>query len=110
MNVDRFHFENVVGNIIDNAIKYGGDQIRLSLKADNQSVYINFADNGNGIATQHRQRIFDKFYRISKGNRHDVKGFGIGLYYAGQIVKKHGGVLALLPDKNETIFSIKLPR
>lgn len=106
---DEFHFENTVDNIIDNAIKYGGEQITVLLRREARQLVIEISDNGVGIKKQHRAHIFDKFYRIPSGNRHDVKGFGIGLYYAQQIVKKHGGTLELLPNVNETTFRIILP-
>ncbi len=107
--VDTFHLENAVGNLIDNAIKYGGDKIRVALSQNKETVCITITDNGDGIQPQYQKHIFDKFYRIPKGNRHDVKGFGIGLYYAQQIVQKHGGTLILLPNQKETIFKINLP-
>lgn len=107
--IDEFHFENTIDNIIDNAIKYGGDRITLSLKQNKDTTIIEVADNGVGIKKQNRAYIFDQFYRVPSGNLHDVKGFGIGLYYAQQIVEKHQGSLELLPNVSQTIFRITLP-
>ncbi len=109
VEADAFHLENVVSNLIDNALKYGGDHIRVLLSQKKEAACIEIMDNGGGIQPQYQKHIFDKFYRIPKGNRHDVKGFGVGLYYAQQIVQKHGGTLVLSPHQKETIFRINLP-
>ncbi|MGX1928891.1 sensor histidine kinase [Flagellimonas sp. 2504JD4-2] len=108
VKVDPFHFENAVANLIDNAIKYGGNQIQVNLNSLMDQVEIIVADNGGNISPTQRDRIFEKFYRIPKGNRHDVKGFGIGLFYSKKIIEKHGGTLQLVPDKTNTIFKILL--
>ncbi|PKP16632.1 MAG: hypothetical protein CVU07_06295 [Bacteroidetes bacterium HGW-Bacteroidetes-23] len=107
-NVDCFHFENTISNLIDNAIKYGGNQIIVKLVKDKNAIKISIEDNGKGIDKQHRNKIFDKFYRIPKGNVHDVKGFGIGLYYAKKIIEKHGGTLTLIQSNQSTIFQLLL--
>ena len=106
--VDPFHFENAVANLIDNAIKYGGDKIQVNLNALMDRTEITIADNGGGIPQAHKERIFEKFYRIPKGNQHDVKGFGIGLFYSKKIIEKHDGALQLITDKKHTIFKILL--
>jgi len=108
IKVDPFHFENAVANIIDNAVKYGGKSIEVSLSSMLNSVEITIADDGGKIDKNQRAKIFDKFYRIPTGNRHDVKGFGIGLFYSKKILDKHGGHLVLLPDSKNTIFKITL--
>lgn len=107
--VDAFHFENVISNLIDNAIKYGGSFIRVSIDSKDNQTIILIEDNGKGIEKKHREKIFEKFYRIPKGNLHDVKGFGIGLYYSKKIIEKHHGSLTLLPDSVLTSFKITLP-
>lgn len=106
--VDRFHFENVVSNLIDNAIKYGGSAIEVAANSILDKVEITVADDGGGINKSQREKIFDKFYRIPTGNRHDVKGFGIGLYYAKKIIEKHSGNLVLAAHDQNTIFKITL--
>lgn len=107
-DIDPFHFENTLSNLIDNAIKYGGNSIEIHLKYTAKNLEITIQDDGPGIEKSQREKIFDKFYRIPKGNRHDVKGFGIGLYYSKKIVEKHGGTLELLPNQELTVFKIKL--
>lgn len=109
MHLDHFHMENSISNLIDNAIKYGGDQIQIILDSNLDSMEISVIDNGKGIDKIQQERIFDKFYRVPKGNRHDVKGFGIGLYYTKKIVEKHLGTLRLTSNPRKTCFKIILP-
>ncbi len=106
--IDSFHFENVISNLLDNAIKYGGDTVQVTLNSILEKVEIAITDNGKGIAKPQRDKIFDKFYRVPTGNRHDVKGFGIGLFYAKKIVEKHSGNLVLVPQDSYTTFKIIL--
>lgn len=107
-DVDTFHFENAIANLIDNAIKYGGNQIDVSISKVLERIEITVADNGGMIEKSQRDKIFDKFYRIPKGNTHDVKGFGIGLYYTKKIIEKHEGSIELLANAKNTIFKITL--
>lgn len=109
VNVDAFHFENVVSNLIDNAIKYGGTNIEVNINSILSATEISVADDGKGIEKNQQEKIFDKFYRIPKGNTHDVKGFGIGLYYCKKIISKHLGSLTLSSEKSKTIFKISIP-
>ncbi len=108
LNVDAFHFENAISNLIDNAIKHGGDKIELRLYQKQNQVVVEVFDNGNGIKKTHRDKIFDKFYRIPKGNTHNVKGFGIGLYYTKAIIEKHNGTIALHSEPKNTVFQVVL--
>lgn len=109
LHVDVFHFENVISNLIDNAVKYGGNEIEINISSILKSTEISINDNGNGIDKSQQEKIFDKFYRIPKGNTHDVKGFGIGLYYCKKIVEKHLGQLTLQSNKEQTSFKILIP-
>ncbi|RCS28261.1 sensor histidine kinase [Polaribacter sp. WD7] len=109
INVDVFHFENCISNLIDNAIKYGGNKIQIHVNSVLNSVEIAIADNGKGIDKKEQEKIFDKFYRVPKGNTHDVKGFGIGLYYCKKIIEKHKGIITLITTKNTNTFKINLP-
>lgn len=109
-NIDKFHFENAVGNIIDNAIKYGGNKISVELISEKNTIEILVKDNGSGIPKSEKDSVFKQFYRIPTGNTHNVKGFGIGLYYTKSIIEKHGGSIHITYDKNNhTIFKIELP-
>ena len=100
---DSFHFENVLSNLLDNAVKYGGNQIRISLD-QNGMHKIRIHDNGGNISPEQKERVFEQFYRIPKGDLHDVKGFGIGLYYVKKILEKHEGKIELETGKNSTTF------
>jgi two-component system phosphate regulon sensor histidine kinase PhoR len=108
MQVDAFHFENAINNIIDNAIKYGGQEISIDLTGQGTAIDISISDNGPGIPQEHQKMIFDKFYRVPKGNTHDVKGFGIGLYYTKTIIVRHGGDVKLVSKPGSTTFKITL--
>lgn len=110
LNLDKFHFENAIGNIIDNAIKYGGDKISVELTSEKNSLQILIKDNGKGIPKSEKENVFKQFYRIPTGNTHNVKGFGIGLFYTKNIIEKHGGTMQIVYDKNNnTLFKITLP-
>lgn len=109
ISVDIFHFENAISNIIDNAIKYGGNTINIELKDLSNTLVMTITDNGNSLTKTHKDRIFEKFYRVPKGNTHDVKGFGIGLYYTKTIIEKHEGNITLDLSNNLTTFKIDLP-
>jgi signal transduction histidine kinase len=107
-HVDIFHFENAINNILDNACKYGGNTIHIILKQTVNHTDISISDNGSSLTKVDKDRIFEKFYRVPKGNTHDVKGFGIGLYYANEIIKKHNGSIELYLKKQLTTFKIQL--
>lgn len=107
--VDIFHFENTINNILDNAIKYGGDTINIDVFQNSFSFTVSVSDNGKTLTKANKEKIFEKFYRIPKGNTHDIKGFGIGLYYAKKITEKHGGAMHLNLSNTLTTFKITLP-
>lgn len=109
VKIDPFHLENALGNLIDNAIKYGGNEICVTLEYQGHQLSWKVSDNGHGIDKYHQKKIFEKFYRIPSGNIHDVKGFGIGLFYTRSIVENHGGQLELQSEKGNTVFIIKIP-
>ena len=95
LDPDSFHLSNILSNLIDNAIKYSGESVRIDItaKATDEGVEIRVRDNGIGIAPDKQKHIFEKFYRVPTGNIHDVKGYGLGLYYAKTMVEKHGGTI-----------------
>ncbi len=91
IQADPLHFNNIITNILDNALKYSeaGDQVTLSYLDKDYTHQIKVSDTGIGIAPEHLKRIFDKFYRVSTGNIHNVKGFGLGLFYVKNICSAH---------------------
>jgi two-component system phosphate regulon sensor histidine kinase PhoR len=112
VKADRFHLSNVMQNLIENSIKYSGDavHIKLECKKEDLKFIISIADNGMGIPNKYQTKIFDQFYRVPTGNRHDVKGFGLGLHYVKSIVQKHGGTIGVSSTLNKgTKFTINLP-
>lgn len=108
IKADQFHLENVIHTLVDNAFKYGGAKISLSLESSQDNTLIKIHDTGQLLTKAQATKIFDKFYRVPTGNHHDTKGFGIGLYYAKNIVEKHGGTLEVSLVKGTT-FTITLP-
>ncbi|WP_139956069.1 sensor histidine kinase [Flavicella sediminum] len=108
-NVDTFHFEHAIDNLLDNAIKYGGTEITVSITAENNTISIRIQDNGIGIDKKHKHKIFDQFFRIQKGNIHDTKGFGIGLFYTKKIIEKHEATIEIETENTKlTSFKIDL--
>lgn len=97
LSADRFHLQNLLAGLLDNAVKYSGASVRITLSACRtaSATRIVVADDGIGIPRAAQARIFDKFYRVPTGDRHEVKGFGLGLYYARLIAAKHGGTIAV---------------
>ena len=90
---DRIHFFNMLSNLIDNAIKYSEDRAVVRIKATqlNQTKNISVSDQGIGIAPDKQPLVFERFYRVPHGNLHDVKGYGLGLFYVKSLMEKHGG-------------------
>ena len=91
---DRFHLANVLRNLLDNAVKYAGPHPHIGIRTGYTSdghLYLSVSDDGPGIPHSQRRRIFEKYYRIPTGDRHNVRGYGIGLYYCRLVVEKMGG-------------------
>ena len=97
VSADRFHLTHALDNLVDNALKYSGDEVRIRLSARRtaKGAELRVADNGIGIDRTAQAHIFEKFYRVPTGDRHDVKGFGLGLYYVRLIARKHGGEISV---------------
>jgi len=112
--VDEVHFQNVINNLLDNAVKYRRpDQpIDIYMKTwnDKEHVCLSIKDTGMGIKKENLKKVFDKFYRVHTGNVHDVKGFGLGLAYVKNIVDLHNGEIKVDSEFGKgTKFTIKLP-
>lgn len=112
--VDEMHFQNVVYNLMDNAVKYRNPDRPLDvyLKTWNQDdkVFLSVRDTGMGIKRENLKKIFEKFYRVHTGNRHDAKGFGLGLAYVKKVVSLHKGEITVESDYGTgTEFVISLP-
>ncbi len=105
---DAFHLENALNNLIDNAIKYGGNRIEIRLENSEKSIQMEVIDSGTNLSQRDARMIFDKFYRVGSGDRHNIKGFGIGLFYTKSIIEKHGGTIEV-STMPSTRFIITLP-
>ena len=106
---DPIIFETIVHNLLDNAFKYGKSEVSFSASNTDKTIEISVANDGTVIPKKEQKRIFQRFYRINQGDRHDVKGFGLGLYFVKQGVKNMEGKIDLKSDDNETTFKITLP-
>jgi len=116
VRVDEMHFTNVIFNLLDNALKYRKENVAPMLTVSTQNISadkkieITVSDNGIGIRRENLKKIFEKFYRVSTGNRHDVKGFGLGLAYVKKIVTELGGEITVESELGQgTKFNIILP-
>lgn len=115
VTVDEMHFTNVIFNLLDNAVKYRSEERPLKLTVasrdlSDEQLQITIEDNGIGIRRDDLKKIFDKFYRVSTGNRHDVKGFGLGLAYVRKMIGELGGDIRVESEFNVgTKFIIILP-
>ena len=109
IKADKNHFANVLNNLIDNAIKYSAESVAIKITADNNGISV--ADNGIGIPIKSIPYLFNKFYRVPHGNRQDVRGYGIGLYYVKGILDKMGWDIEVRSKEGYgSVFTIKYGR
>lgn len=94
INIDKLHVQGAIMNIIDNSIKYGKEpvEIDINIHAADASITIDIADNGPGIPEQYIDQVFEKFFRVPDGDKHNVKGYGLGLSYVQQVMQLHYGM------------------
>ena len=112
--VDEMHFTNVIFNLLDNAVKYASPDrsllIRVTTRNEGHKLVVAIEDNGIGIRREDLKKIFEKFFRVPHGNRHDVKGFGLGLAYVHNVVRALKGQIHAESDFGKgTRFLIHLP-
>lgn len=112
ISADEVHFTNLVSNLIDNAIKYSNDHLRITISTHSTKnhVIVRVADNGIGMSKESVKRIFEKFYRAHTGNLHNVKGFGLGMSYVKTVIDAHKGRIKVesTPGKG-TSFTVEMP-
>jgi len=111
IRVDKFHFSNLIINILENGVKYCEKEPRIDviLRKENKFLVLEIKDNGIGISKEHLKKIFNKFYRVPTGNVHNVKGFGLGLDYVLKIVKAHGWKISVKSEPGEgSTFTLKI--
>ena len=111
-DLDVVYFTTMINNLLSNAVKYSDKEPEISVEGftDKENIYIKVGDNGIGIPKSDQKHIFDKFYRVSTGNIHKIKGLGLGLYYVKRIAESHGGDVTVdsKPGKGST-FTVTLP-
>lgn len=106
VEADTTHLANVLNNLIDNAIKYSDESVEISISGDNNELSVR--DNGIGIPSKSIPYLFNKFYRVPHGNRQDVRGYGIGLYYVKGIIDKMGWSIEVKSTEGKSsVFTIK---
>lgn len=114
INCDAIHFSNAISNLIDNAIKYNENSPKIDItisEIPKNKYCIIIKDNGIGLSKKELKLIFNRFYRVPKGNIHNVKGFGLGLNYVQSIIKKHQGQIKVESEPGKgSIFNIIIPK
>ena len=111
IKADKFHLSNIIQNLIDNAIKYCHDkpEIKIQTKAKDGKLSLIILDKGIGIKKEFQNKVFEKFFRVPTGNVHNVKGFGLGLFYIKNICDAHGWKISLDSEINKgTQISINI--
>ena len=109
LKISKFHFNTIVTNLLENAVKYGGTKLQIIVKQENNYFELKIKDNGIGIAKNEQKSIFDKFYRISNGDIHNIKGLGLGLFYTKEIIEIYNGKIDVESSKNGSEFIISIP-
>ena len=106
VEADRTHLANVLNNLIDNAIKYSDESVEITITGNDKDLSVK--DNGIGIPSKSIPYLFNKFYRVPHGNRQDVRGYGIGLYYVKSILDKMGWSIEVKStEEKSSVFTIK---
>lgn len=109
IEADKAHLSNILNNLIDNAIKYSGDSVEITICGNEREISV--TDNGIGIPAKSIPYLFNKFYRVPHGNRQDVRGYGIGLYYVKSILDKMGwNIDVRSKEKEGSVFTIKISK
>jgi signal transduction histidine kinase len=112
IHADRLHIVSVLYNLLDNAMKYSKDKPSISIELSQLSNEVSFAvtDKGIGIPAEYKEKVFEKFFRVPTGNKHNVKGYGLGLSYVYHVVAKHNGSIQVESEEgNGSTFTVKLP-
>ncbi|MGE5105907.1 MAG: sensor histidine kinase [Sphingobacteriales bacterium] len=110
---DRLHILSVIYNLLDNALKYSKAEPRIDIRiiTKENAFIISVQDNGVGISAAYKEKIFDKFFRVPSGDRHNVKGYGLGLSYVAHIIQQHHGTINVQSEEGKgTLFTIQLPK
>jgi two-component system sensor histidine kinase VicK len=110
LSLDKFHLTTALNNVLENAVKYGCQNIAIITKLENNQFHISIQDDGIGIPKNKQSLLFEKFYRVEQGNLHNTKGLGLGLYYVDQIIKAHQGSVQVMSEMGKgASFVIRIP-
>lgn len=110
LTLDKFHLTTAIINVLENAVKYGCQNIVIRTSLENSLFSVSIQDDGIGIAKNKHSLLFDKFYRVQEGNLHNAKGLGLGLYYVDQIIKAHRGTINVASELGKgALFTISIP-
>ena len=110
---DRLHLVSVIFNLLDNALKYSYDNPHINITTidGGNKLSLIVTDDGIGIPQEYREKVFEKFFRVPTGNLHNAKGYGLGLSYVAQVVKKHNGSIKVEPQEGGgSKFVIVIPK
>jgi two-component system phosphate regulon sensor histidine kinase PhoR len=110
---DRLHLVSVIFNLLDNALKYSREKpvINIRFSDSAEDVVLSMIDNGIGIPPEYRNRVFEKFFRVPTGNTHNAKGYGLGLSYARDVIRKHGGTIRVESEQGKgSSFILTIPK
>jgi signal transduction histidine kinase len=110
--VDPLYFQGILMNLIDNSLKYGNEapEIAICLRQNKSSVVVEVGDNGPGIPKEYLGKVFDKFFRVPKGDTHNIKGYGLGLSFAALVMNQHQGSIAVKNlDQGGCLFTLTFP-
>lgn len=109
---DKLHLTNIIHNLVDNGVKYSTQppEITIKIKKEGKNAVLSVTDKGIGIPKEFQNKVFDKFFRVPTGNVHNVKGFGLGLFYVLSLCQEHGWKLGLLSSPGGgTTIHITIP-
>ena len=112
VDVDPVYLEGVIINLIDNSLKYGGEKpkIEILISCNSSGASLSVKDNGDGIPGEYRDQVFEKFFRVPAGDKHNVKGYGLGLNFASLVMARHGGSISLSnPSEGGALFTLHFP-
>ncbi|MBK6929892.1 MAG: HAMP domain-containing histidine kinase [Saprospirales bacterium] len=112
IRADRLHLTNILHNLVDNGVKYSKSEPLIVIQTQNKDghLVLRVQDNGIGISKEHQRHVFNKFYRVPTGNVHNVKGFGLGLFYVKTICKEHHWKIHLSSEPGKgTSVEIRMP-
>ena len=112
-NIDKLHVQGVLINLVDNSLKYATEkpEITIGFSQTNKNILLSISDNGPGIPGEYIDKVFDKFFRVPTGNKHNVKGYGLGLSYATLVMKHHNGDVAVKNNAERgCTFTLTFPK